>query len=149
MADITFTRDERSKIESIALELHCTIEDFFADSRCALEAEQWEVFTSYVAACVRRALEIGTLLHAVVDSQPGSTAYPGRGRDAFVRSGLAAWRDCFSPIAEIWRLAAIFQRVPGGESRVTADVTVLEVMAANRMFSALDAEYAAFFGSAS
>ena len=99
----------------------------------------------YAGACVRRALEVGSLLHAVVKETDPPTPYPGRGRSAFVKAALEHWRDCFAPIPDVWRLAGLCQKVPGGEQRVKAEITVLEVMAADRMFGAFDEEYAAFF----
>ena len=99
-------------------------------------------------SCIRRALEIGTLLHAVVDQQENTGfAYPGTGREPFVRAGLAAWKDSFAPVVDVWRLCPIFERIPGGEQRVMADVAALEVMAANRMFTSLDEQYSEFFAS--
>ncbi len=84
-------------------------------------------------------MEIGTLLHGVVDSQcPNAIPYPGRGRDVFLREGLAAWRDSFAPMAQVWTLAPVMERVAGGEKRFLADVATLEVMAANRAFGSLD-----------
>jgi hypothetical protein len=60
----------------------------------------------------------------------------------FVRESLAAWRDAFAPVPQIWRLAPVLEIVPGGEERVLADVATLEVMAANRMFRSLDEQCA-------
>jgi hypothetical protein len=134
---------ERSRIERIASELDATIDEFFEDARERLSLEDWGLLHSYGRACVRRALEIGSLLHGVVDAQRSKVSYPGRGREVFVREALAAWRDCFAPIAEVWKLAAIFENVPGGERRVLAEVSTLEVMAANRMFDSLDEQCAA------
>jgi hypothetical protein len=97
----------------------------------------------YATARVRRVLEVGTSLHALVDAHESSSwAYAGRGRDAFVRAGLTAWRDCYSPIRQPWRLASIVDRLPGGERRFLADVATLETMAANRLFTSLDDECA-------
>lgn len=143
MAEIAFTPDERARIERISRELDGALEEFFDDVRHVLSIEQWNSLACYVRACVRRALEVGTLLHAVVDAQRGCTAYKGRGRSAFVKQGLEAWRDSFSPIDDIWRLASVFAVVPGGEKRVLADVATLEVMAANRMFVPLDEQWSA------
>ncbi len=86
---------------------------------------------------------MGSLLHGIVDSQRSRISYPGRGREAFVRDALDAWSDSFAPVAEVWRLAAIFEAITGGERRVLADVSTLEIMAANRMFDSLDDQYAA------
>lgn len=143
MTKIAFTALERTRIEEIAAELDACLEDFFADARYVLSREQWGTLTSYARACVRRALEVGTLLHAVVDAQCGRTAYKGRGRDVFVRQALAAWRDSFTPVQDVWQLASIFVLVPGGEKRVLADVATLEVMAENRMFVPLDQQWSA------
>lgn len=143
MADVFFTAGERTRIEEIAGELEGCLQEFFADAASVLSTEQWEALTSYARACVRRALEIGVLLHGVVDAQCGGTAYKGRGRNVFVRQGLAAWRDSFSPVEDVWHLASIFAVVPGGEQRVLADVATLEVMAGNRMFVGLEEQWSA------
>lgn len=141
MAEVTFTPDERERIERIAGELDGSLAEFFDDAQQVLSAEQWDMLACYVRACVRRALEVGALLHGVVDAQCGSTAYRGRGRNVFVKQGLQAWRDSFTPVDDIWHLASIFAVVPGGEQRVLADVATLEVMAANRMFVSLDEQW--------
>ena len=141
MAEVAFTPAETLRIEEIARELDASVEEFFADARDVLSSEQWDTLTDYASACVRRALEVGSLLHAVVDAQPGCAAYKGRGREVFVRQGLAAWRDSFTPVQDIWHLASVFAVVPGGEKRVLADVSTLEVMAANRMFVPLDEQW--------
>jgi hypothetical protein len=139
MAQVLMAPGERSRIERIATELDATTEEFFGDVRSSLSHENWALLTGYARACIRRALEVGIMLHAVVDAQTLTTiSYAGRGREAFVREALAAWRDSFSPVPNIWRLAAIFESIPGGERRVVADVATLEVMAANRMFDSLD-----------
>lgn len=143
MAEVAFTPDERERIERIARELDGCLVDFFDDARRVLSAEQWETLSDYVRACVRRALEVGALLHGVVDAQCGCTAYKGRGRHVFVRQALEAWRDSFTPVDDIWHLASIFAVVPGGEQRVLADVATLEVMASNRMFVSLDEQWSA------
>lgn len=143
VADCTFTSIERKRIDAIAFELSDVAAEFFADARPAISDEEWHVLSDFAAAAVRRALEVAPLLHAIVDMQPCSLPYPGRGRETFVRAGLAAWRDSFAPIREPWRLAPIFAKVPGGEARILADVSALEVMAANRMFSSLDDQCAA------
>jgi hypothetical protein len=148
VADIILTPIEEARIENVADELDAVIEEFFADARSELSREQWEVLVGYSGACVRRALEVGTLLHCVVDAQfKRAKPYRGRGREAFVRQGLAAWRDSFAPIEEVWRLAPVLEAVPGGEARVLADVATLEVMAANRMFRSLDDQCASFLAS--
>lgn len=141
MAEVTFTTDERARIERIADELEGSLEEFFDDARQVLSAEQWGTLTCYARACVRRALEVGALLHGVVDAQRGCAAYRGRGRTVFVKQGLQAWRDSFTPVDDIWHLASIFAVVPGGERRVLADVATLEVMASNRMFVPLDEQW--------
>jgi hypothetical protein len=139
MAQVVMAPGERSRIERIATELDAAIEEFFDDVRSSLSLENWSLLTGYARACIRRALEVGTMLHAVVDAECSTRiSYAGRGREAFVRNALAAWRDSFSPVPDVWRLAAIFESIPGGERRVVADVATLEVMAANRMFDSLD-----------
>lgn len=145
MAEIVFTSAEKERIAVVALELETTAREFFDDVRCDLSEDEWLLLMNYARACVRRALEIGTLLHALVDEAAAVTPYPGRGRAAFVKGALEQWRDCFSPVPEVWRLAAVCHKVPGGEQRLHAEVTVLEVMAADRMFGNFDAEYQAFF----
>jgi hypothetical protein len=146
MAEIVVSALERERIESIALELNGAIDEFFSDMRPELKNEEWDLLTRYTRSCIRRALEVGVLLHAVVDVQEDcGFAYPGRGREPFVRAGLAAWKDSFAPLVDVWRLCPIFDRVPGGEKRVIADVAALEIMAANRMFSSLDEQYSEFF----
>lgn len=148
MAHCRFTQAERERIEWIDRELDLVIDEFFSDAREKLPHDEWSFLKSYASACVRRALEVGALLRAVADARCGTPVpYPGRGRETFVREGLAAWRDSFAPIPDVWRLAPIFERVPGGECRALADVTALEVMAANRMFDSLDEQYQAFFTS--
>ena len=133
------TRAERERIDAAAAEVDGAIGEFFEDARPALSCEEWETLLAYARACVRRALEIGTMLHGVVDSQcPNAIPYPGRGREVFLREGLAAWRDSFAPLPQVWRLAPVMERVPGGEKRFLADVATLEVMAANRAFGSLD-----------
>lgn len=142
---IVFTPCELERIDAIAAELEYTAKDFFADARPALSEEQWLLLNDYTRACVRRALEIGSMLHAIVDASPCAISYQGRGRAAFVKAGLETWRDCFAPVPEIWKLAALCDKIPGGEQRVMGDVAVLEVMAANRMFSTFEDEFATFF----
>jgi hypothetical protein len=139
MPDISLTPAERRRIDAAAAEMDGIVAEFFEDARPALSGDEWETLLAYARACVRRALEIGTLLHGVVDSQcPNAIPYPGRGRDVFLRDGLAAWRDAFAPVAQVWKLAPVIERVCGGEKRFLADVATLEVMAANRAFASLD-----------
>ena len=145
MPQIVFSPCERQQIDAVAAELETTAREFFADARPCLSEEQWLLLQGYSRACVRRALEIGSMLHAIVDETPSSTPYRGRGRTAFVKASIEAWRDCFAPLPEIWKLAALCEKVPGGEQRVLGDVAVLEVMAANRMFSNFEDELATFF----
>lgn len=148
MAEVVLSCRERERIEAVAVELEGAIDDFFGDLRGDLPRGEWDLLACYARACIRRALEIGALLHAVVDAQQScGVAYPGRGREPFVRAGLAAWKDSFAPVVDVWRLCPIFERVPGREQRVMADVAALEVMAANRMFTSLDDQYSAFFAS--
>ena len=146
MAECNISPAEAQKIETVSLELDAAIEEFFADARTCLDEEQWSVLFEFGRACVRRAICVGASLHAVVDAHP-ERAYPGRGRSAFVRGALAAWRDSFAPIEDPWRLAPILELVPGGERRVLADVEALEVMAANRMFASLDEQCAGFLSA--
>ena len=148
MARCMFTSDERKRIDSIASELDQTFEEFFDDARGLLPAVEWDFLKNYARSCISRALEVGTMLRAVAESRPTVTIpYPGRGAETFVRDALAAWRDAFAPIPDVWRLAPIFEKIEGGESRVLADVAALEVMAANRMFISLDEQYQAFFAT--
>ena len=145
---IVFTPAERERIAAITAELGATAAGFFADARPLLSDEEWSVLMTYSRSCITRALEIGSMLHAVVDEAATATPYAGRGRSAFVKAALEQWRDCFSPVPEIWRLAGVCQKVPRGERRVEGDVAVLEVMAANRMFGNFEREYETFFRSA-
>ena len=139
MPEISLTPAERRRIDAAAAELDEIIDEFFEDARPSLSCEEWETLTSFARACVRRAVEIGTMLHGVVDSQcPNAIPYPGRGREVFLREGLAAWRDAFAPMPQVWKLAPVTEKVSGGEKRVLADVATLEVMAANRAFGSLD-----------
>jgi hypothetical protein len=139
MAQISLTPEERERIDAAAAELDEIIVEFFDDARPELSDEEWDTVICYARACVRRAVEIGTMLHGVVDSQcPDLIPYPGRGRDVFLRAALAAWRDAFAPMRQVWKLAPAMERVPGGEKRFLADVATLEVMAANRAFGSLD-----------
>ncbi|HEX2295395.1 MAG TPA: hypothetical protein VHN37_08815 [Actinomycetota bacterium] len=139
MPEISMSPAERERIDAAAAELEPTIAEFFEDARPSLSCEEWETLVCYARACVRRAVEIGTLLHGVVDSQcPNAIPYPGRGRDVFLRDALAAWRDAFAPMPQVWKLAPVTERIAGGEKRVLADVATLEVMAANRAFGSLD-----------
>lgn len=139
MPEISVTPAEREALDAAAAEVDGIIVEFFDDARPALSGAEWETLLTYARACVRRAVEIGTLLHGVVDSQcPNAIPYPGRGRDVFLREGLEAWRDSFAPMAQVWKLAPVIERVPGGEKRFLADVATLEVMAANRAFGSLD-----------
>ena len=144
MPEISLTPLERERIEAAASEVDDAIVEFFADARPNLEADEWDLLLEYARACIRRALEIGALLHGVVDSQcPNAIPYPGRGREVFLRESLAAWRDSFAPMSQVWKLAPVMDRVPGGEKRLLADVATLEVMAANRVFGSLDQQCAA------
>ena len=148
MARVSLSAAEAARTQKIARELDASMEEFFADVRCELSDPQWELLAVYARECVRRAIVIGTLLHGIVDSQ-GEHAFPfrGRGRQAFVKEGIAAWRGAFAPIPEVWRLVSVFDAVTGGEKRVMADVATLEVMAANRMFASLDDQCAEFLAS--
>lgn len=146
MAHCSFTSDERRRIDEVAQELDGTTVDFFSDARPVLSEQEWSLLTRYVGACVRRALEVGAMLRAVAEAGVGEP-YSGRGRETFVRSALAAWRDSFAPVTDVWRMAPIFERIPGGQSRAEADVTALEVMATNRMFTSLDDQYQTFFAT--
>jgi hypothetical protein len=147
MPEISLTAAERECVDSVACELDATIVEFFEDARPSLSCEEWETLVTYARACVRRALEIGTMLHGVVDSQcPNAIPYPGRGREVFLREGLAAWRDAFAPMPQVWKLAPVMERVEGGEKRFLADVATLEVMAANRAFGSLDRQAEALLG---
>ncbi|MDQ4024536.1 MAG: hypothetical protein M3217_03450 [Actinomycetota bacterium] len=147
MPQIALTPEEKASIENAAAEVDATTIEFFADARPSLSCDQWNLLITYVRACVRRALQIGTLLHAVVDSQcPDAIPYPGRGRAVFLREGLAAWKDAFAPVPRVWELAPVVELIPGGEKRLIADVATLEVMAANRAFGSLDAQCEALLG---
>lgn len=147
MPDISLTPAERARIDEAAADVDASIVEFFEDARPSLSCEEWETLLTFTRACVRRAVEIGTLLHGVVDSQcPDAIPYPGRGRATFLREGLAAWRDSFAPMAQVWKLAPVMERVPGGEKRFLADVATLEVMAANRAFGSLDLQAQALLG---
>ncbi|HJR46041.1 MAG TPA: hypothetical protein VJ927_10600 [Actinomycetota bacterium] len=148
MAKVTLSAGEVARTQTIARELDDAIEEFFADARSELSETQWDVLTGYARESIRRAIVIGALLHGVVDSQAGhSFPYRGRGREVFVREGIAAWRGSFAPIPEVWKLVSVFDVAPGGEQRVLADVATLEVMAANRMFASLDDQCAEFLAS--
>lgn len=148
MAEVVVSALERERIESIAIELNAAIEEFFSDIKPEVKKAEWDLLACYARSCIRRALEVGVLLHAVVDAQEScGFAYPGRGREPFVRAGLAAWKDTFAPVVDVWRLCPVFDRVPGGEKRVLADVAALEIMAANRMFTSLDEQYSEFLAS--
>ena len=150
MAEVILARRERQRIDAVARELEGDVDEFFADLRAEIPVDEWELLAAYARACVRRAFEIGALLHAVVDAQQEcGVAYPGRGREPFVKAGLAAWKDSFAPVVDVWRLCPVFEKVTGGEKRILADVAALEVMAANRMFTSLDEQYSAFFASGS
>lgn len=139
MAEVVLTDDERNRIAGILQELGGTIDDFFVEARSALTCDEWTVLVEYATARLRRVLEIGTALHAVVDAnEHWAPPYAGRGRESFVRAALAAWRDSFTAIQDPWRLAFLFDKVPGGERSLLADVATLETMAANRLFSSLD-----------
>jgi hypothetical protein len=143
VAECIYTSSERKKIEAVAFELTEAIDEFFEDVRPSLSEAEWSLLVSYAMGSIRRALEVAPLLHAVVDKQRDARPYPGRGRMTFVRAALAAWRDAFTPIEAPWRLAPVFEKIPGGEQRALADVAALEVMAANRMFATLDEQCAA------
>ena len=145
MGRFVFTQSERQRHAEVAAQLEGSIEEFFADARLVLTDCEWDLLVSYVRACLNRALEVGSMLHAIAQTGARRTAYPGRGREAFVRAGLAAWKDSFAPIPHVWRVATLFDRIPGGERRVLADVDALEVIAGSRMFVSLDEEFAAFF----
>ena len=148
MARVRLSAAETARADKIAVELDSSFEEFLADARPDLSDEQWELLAGYTHQCVRRALVVGSLLHAVVDSEcAASFPYRGRGREVFVRDAIAAWRDSFAPIPDAWKLVSIFEKVPGGEQRVMADVATLEVMAANRMFASLDDQCAEFLAS--
>jgi hypothetical protein len=139
MPETSLTPVEKERIDAAVGEVEPSISEFFDDARAALSVEEWQTLLAYARACVRRAVEIGTMLHGVVDSQcPNAIPYPGRGRDVFLREALAAWRDAFAPMPQVWKLAPVMERVPGGEKRVLADVATLEAMAANRAFGSLD-----------
>ena len=147
MPEISLTPAERGRIDAAAAEVDASILEFFEDARPSLSCDEWETLVAFARACVRRAVEIGTMLHGVVDSQcPGAIPYPGRGRETFLREGLAAWRDSFAPMPQVWKLAPVMERVPGGEKRFLADVATLEVMAANRAFGSLDQQCEALLG---
>ena len=147
MPEISLTPAEKEAIDAAASEVDGIIVEFFQDARPELSSEEWETLLTYARACVRRAVEIGTLLHGVVDSQcPNAIPYPGRGRAVFLREGLEAWRDSFAPMPQVWKLAPVMERVPGGEKRLLADVATLEVMAANRAFGSLDRQCEALLG---
>lgn len=141
MAEVLLSADEQQQISAIVEELMGVVDDFFVDARPALSGDEWTVLTEYAGARMRRLLEVGKSLHAVVDAHGGgSPPYSGRGREAFVSQALGAWRDSFSPIKDPWRLALFFHKIPGGEQRLLADASTLETMAANRLYSSLDAE---------
>lgn len=149
VAKIMLSPAEAERIERISGELDETIDEFFADARPGLSCQEWDLLRGYAAACVRRALEVGSMLHAVVDGHPSRLRpYPGRGRDVFVKAALCAWRDSFAPIPEVWKIGAVLEEIAGGEQRVLADVETLEVMAANRMFDSLDDQCASFLSTA-
>ena len=147
MGRFVFTEAERDRRDEVAAELEESIDEFFADARLTLTDGEWELLVDYVRACLDRALEVGAMLHAIASTSEKGNAYPGRGREPFVRAGLAAWKDSFAPIPHVWRVATLFDRIPGGERRVVADVDALEVIAGGRMFVSLDEEYAAFFAA--
>jgi hypothetical protein len=144
VTECVLTSDERERIERIASEFGDIAEEFFRDVRPTLSCAEWALLTRYAAGRVRRTLEVGLLLHALVETQQNDALpYPGRGRETFVRAALAAWGDSFAPIRDAGRLGSVFAKVEGGERRVLADVSTLEVMAANRMFASLDDQCAA------
>lgn len=139
MPEISLTPAERQRLDAAAADVDGVIVEFFEDARPALSCEEWATLLTFARASVRRAVEIGAMLHGVVDSQcPNAIPYPGRGREVFLRQALTAWRDAFAPMAQVWKLAPVMERVPGGEKRFLADVATLEVMAANRAFGSLD-----------
>lgn len=148
MAYFVVGPEDAQGLRCITDEMERETEEFFADARLVLTDGEWELLSSYARACVQRALEVGVMLRALTRSLPSADfPYPGRGQEAFVRAGLAAWKDCFAPLAQVWRVASLFHRIPGGEARVLADIDALEVIAAGRMFTPLEEEYAALFPS--
>lgn len=148
VAEVVLSPSETERIAAIAAELEGVAADLLADCRARLSHDHWRLLEGYAAACVRRALEVGSMLHGVAAAADGcGVPHAGRGRDGFVRAALAAWRECYAPVPEVWRLAPVFAAVEGGERRVLAEVATLEAMAANRMFASLDEQWAALHDS--
>jgi hypothetical protein len=144
MVSLALSRSDEERLAAIAGELEYSINEFFGEFRDLLTDDQWALLRCYAGACIRRALDVGALLHAVVDAQQHRVIpYAGRGRETFVRDALLAWKDSFAPMRDVWRLGPVFERIPNGEKRILADVAVLEVMAANRAFATLDEQCAA------
>lgn len=138
MAECVFTPHERDRIDAIAFDLSGLTREFFSDARGVLSEAEWALLDEYARSCIRRALEVAPLLHAVVDKQTGAIPYAERGRHTFVRLALDAWRASFAPVPEPWRVAVVFEKVEGGEARVMADISALEVIAADRALASLD-----------
>ena len=148
VAEVVLTPGERRRIAEVLEELTRVGEGFFGDARSRLSADEWTLLVGYAAACVRRVLEVGTSLRAVVAAHEGGAASGcGAGGEAFVRAAMRAWVDSYATIEDVWRVSLLFDRIPGGEKRVMAEVAVLEAMAANRMFTSLDEECARFLSS--
>jgi hypothetical protein len=148
VAEIVTHEAERRLIAEILRELGDVADGFFADARAVLSDDEWALLIEYATASARRVLEVGTSLHAVAAAHEETAGrYPGRGRTTFVRAGLRAWRDSYAPIRDVWRIAPVAERVPGGERRVLAEVETLEEMAANRLFNSLDEESRRLFGA--
>ncbi len=145
MCGIVLSCEDNERISLIESELELTLETFMADSRERLSDEQWALLKSYAAGCIRQVLEVGTTLHRLASQHDAGFAHTGRGTESFVRAGLAAWRDSFAPIVEVWRVAELFDRIEGGERRLLADIATLEAMAANRMFRSWDEAAAKLF----
>lgn len=145
MCGIVLSCEDRQRIALIERELELTLETFMADERGALSEQQWALLKAYAAGCVRQVLEVGTTLHRLAGEHDCGFAHTGRGAESFVRAGLAAWRESFAPIAEVWRVAELFDKIEGGERRLLAEVATLEAMAANRMFRSWDEAAAKLF----
>lgn len=148
MAEIVLSAGELDRIEAIVGELKVIVDEFLGDARAALSGDEWAVVEEYATARVRRVLELGVSLHAVADAHEAtSSAYEGRGRPSFVRAAAAAWAEAYASIPSPWRLALIYELIPGGEERLLADVATLETMAANRFFTSLDEQCAALLAA--
>ena len=148
MAEVRVAPAEESRVALVAAEMDAEFAAFFSDVKELLSPASWDLLHEYARACILRALELGVLLHAVVDAHGSrGVPYKGGGRDAFVRRGVAAWRESFAPVRDVWRLAAVFSAVPGGERRVMGDVETLEVMATNRMFVSLEQQCSELLGT--